>query len=527
MISRQTRRGWYINCFLTIIFAIAVLYSVCIHLSDPIMPYDDAYITFRHSENLYQGQGFVYNPGERVFGVSTPLYAIWLTILRFFTPSIEMPVSAVRANVIFYLATGIGILLLVYRYTQVMWLATIASAAFLTNRFLLGCSIGGMEPFLFTSLLIFALLAASYRLPITYGLLASLAMLTRLEGIILLPIGIIAFIKKDSINWKSILKLFSSWATLLVIWAAAATLYWGTPIPHSIKAKAAPLYPLPPGHAASEIFKGIGDQLLVHLTNNVPTRIILLQSFVLITLFVVLAVPSYRHKNAYAPALCFLAFLMGYLYWNPLMFEWYLPKLYVTAYLSILLGVMAFYSEIKEKYINNISKIIRILLLSCMILWLFSITIIPEKKGQPYFTTPIVDIATNPERTRIISYIEIAKWLNERTNKKTVMAASEIGALGFYFKGKVLDGNGLVSAEALPFLPVPAEQRLGPQYGALSIELIRETLPDWIVSMRVFTCKSLNVSDWFKSNYILVEIFGLPMTTFGDTAINVYKRRDI
>ncbi|HKH48474.1 MAG TPA: hypothetical protein VKM72_27745 [Thermoanaerobaculia bacterium] len=31
---------------------------------------DDFYITYRYAENLAQGSGFVYNPGERVFGVS-------------------------------------------------------------------------------------------------------------------------------------------------------------------------------------------------------------------------------------------------------------------------------------------------------------------------------------------------------------------------------------------------------------------------------------------------------------------------
>ena len=34
---------------------------------------DDAYITLRYAENLSGGQGFTFNPGERVLGTTTPL----------------------------------------------------------------------------------------------------------------------------------------------------------------------------------------------------------------------------------------------------------------------------------------------------------------------------------------------------------------------------------------------------------------------------------------------------------------------
>ena len=39
---------------------------------------EDAMITLRCAENLAQGHGFVFNPGERVLGVTTPLYGLFL-----------------------------------------------------------------------------------------------------------------------------------------------------------------------------------------------------------------------------------------------------------------------------------------------------------------------------------------------------------------------------------------------------------------------------------------------------------------
>src|SRR5689334_227035 len=35
---------------------------------------DDALISLRYAENLAQGHGFVFNPGERILGTTTPLY---------------------------------------------------------------------------------------------------------------------------------------------------------------------------------------------------------------------------------------------------------------------------------------------------------------------------------------------------------------------------------------------------------------------------------------------------------------------
>ncbi|MCU0726750.1 MAG: hypothetical protein MUE73_13345 [Planctomycetes bacterium] len=42
---------------------------------------DDSFITYRYAENIAAGRGFVYNPGERELGTTTPLYTLLLAIL--------------------------------------------------------------------------------------------------------------------------------------------------------------------------------------------------------------------------------------------------------------------------------------------------------------------------------------------------------------------------------------------------------------------------------------------------------------
>ncbi|MEW6744895.1 MAG: hypothetical protein AB1486_19240 [Planctomycetota bacterium] len=42
---------------------------------------DDAFITFQYSKQLARGSGFVFNPGERVLGTTTPLFALLGAVL--------------------------------------------------------------------------------------------------------------------------------------------------------------------------------------------------------------------------------------------------------------------------------------------------------------------------------------------------------------------------------------------------------------------------------------------------------------
>src|SRR2546430_8458334 len=43
--------------------------------------YEDAFISLRYARNLAAGLGMVYNPGERVFGATTPLHVLLLAAL--------------------------------------------------------------------------------------------------------------------------------------------------------------------------------------------------------------------------------------------------------------------------------------------------------------------------------------------------------------------------------------------------------------------------------------------------------------
>ena len=112
-----------------IVLAAAIVASSLVHLAAPVGPFDDAFITFRYVENIVAGRGAVYNIGERVFGVSCPLYAGWLTLLKLAIPSIPLPVLAVRGNMLLLGVAAILVFLYLRRLGLPALACSLAAAA--------------------------------------------------------------------------------------------------------------------------------------------------------------------------------------------------------------------------------------------------------------------------------------------------------------------------------------------------------------------------------------------------------------
>ena len=55
-----------------------------------VMTSDDAFITYRYARQFVVSHALVYNPGEHVFGTSTPLYVLIMTVVT----AIGLPVEA-------------------------------------------------------------------------------------------------------------------------------------------------------------------------------------------------------------------------------------------------------------------------------------------------------------------------------------------------------------------------------------------------------------------------------------------------
>jgi len=60
-----------------VVLGVLAIYAVwrVIHLA---WTCDDAFISYRYAKHLVEGQGLVFNPGERVEGITNPLFTLLL-----------------------------------------------------------------------------------------------------------------------------------------------------------------------------------------------------------------------------------------------------------------------------------------------------------------------------------------------------------------------------------------------------------------------------------------------------------------
>lgn len=109
------------------------------------------------------------------------------------------------------------------------------------------------------------------------------------------------------------------------------------------------------------------------------------------------------------------------------------------------------------------------------------------------------------------------------------LATSEIGGLGYGFRGTVWDGFGLADPEALQFHPMPIpEERSHPAIGAIPAQYIPLRDPDFVVSMPVFSMSARETG--VLAGYTMYDCPFSPDRTvriFGDDAIEIYSKVEL
>ena len=143
---------------------------------------DDAFITFRAAENLADGRGASFNPGERVQTCTTPLYVLLLAggrrVTGWHTDRFELAVEFVALSAILFLLWKLGRRLKFSRsWALLLPLFVLVQPSELQ-------AVKGMEALAFTALILACLLAESRNRGALCGVLLGLVASTRTEGIL-------------------------------------------------------------------------------------------------------------------------------------------------------------------------------------------------------------------------------------------------------------------------------------------------------------------------------------------------------
>lgn len=228
--------------WLAVIFSIFILAAYSLYIQ-PWM-FDDAFIYFRYAENFLEGNGLVYNVGERVEGYTSFLWLMLMTAGKW------LGLNVVIWSKLAGLAFALGCLILLansHRFVVELDTRTSTTATVImgTSGIFLPWGVSGAELTLFTFLV---LLATLYYLYIrgrdspgkiaAVGAFCGLAALARPEGIMIFTVmavdQLIIFVRsrKCRLGW-----LVISFAVIYLPFFCWRYSYYGYPLPNTYYAK--------------------------------------------------------------------------------------------------------------------------------------------------------------------------------------------------------------------------------------------------------------------------------------------------
>lgn len=404
--------------------------------------YDDPYITYRYAFNLIQGNGFVYNAGERILSTTTPLFTALLAILGQFWNNLP-----VLANLIGAVCLGLSVLFFfkicaAWRMPVAGW----AGVLLLPTFSVLPATLSSETPMyvMFALALIYAYITGRY---VAAGILAALLVLTRPDGILLpivLAIHYLVFIRKP-VPWSG-LALFAgiSAAAWGAIW-----IYFGSPLPVTLEVKHQ--------QGLMTISQGFVQGLLTTLAPQINQAYFIVE--IGLALFGIFWLISKK-----SPGLILIVWTVFYFISYSLLgvtrYFWYYAPLVPGFVLLVGTGLDCGFQWVRRQ------------LRSSRISWLILILFVA---GLFIFQSRNLLLQSQTVDTRINIYRAVGNWLRENTAGDSKIGALEIGAIGYYSQRPIVDFAGLIQPEYAKLMSSRTN------YSDIAIWAITHSHPDYVV----------------------------------------------
>ena len=387
--------------------------------------FDDAFITFRYGRNLALGNGFTFNPGERVLGTTTPLFALVSAGLYLLFGDGGLPTAAVAVNALALGAQAFFLYLLLR--DRLPWTAVAVAALALFGVFGSHAWLA-METNLFAALVLATVWALARRRLVACGVALGLAFLTRYDAVLLVPL-VPFWLRRE--GWRRALAPLLVAAVPVVPWLLAAGLYFGSPLPTSLGAKS--------GVTPWPRYLEHCRHLLLRLPGKGASAVNALLAGVAAALGVVHLV---RWLRDLAP-LALFALAEGIVYvalGPPIDQAWhlYVPQLTVT--LLVVIGILGTCERIAD-FVPSLPPLARwrlplVAALALLLIWLQALQCYGFSRSYRD------DLWLGARHDR---YAAVSRWVRAHVTSRPTFLAPEVGTLGYLADARMIDPYGLVS----------------------------------------------------------------------------------
>lgn len=120
-------------------------------------------------------------------------------------------------------------------------------------------------------------------------------------------------------------------------------------------------------------------------------------------------------------------------------------------------------------------------------------------------------------------YEEIGREMLGQVEPQEVVAAGDIGALGYFSGARVLDLVGLVSPQVVEYFPLPPEAYV--INFAVSTDALLDLSPDWIVMLEVYGRETALKDPRFAEAYTLVK--KVPTDLYESDGMLIFRRSGV
>ncbi len=464
-------RGWYSRVFsgdvrvfrwilllLVCAFSAALFLIVSAQYNKIGFPLDDAWIHQTYARNLIQYRQWVYIPGLVSAGSTSPLWTVLLSIAylistkvpyiwTFLLGGVSLFGLALAGENIFRALTG-------GEGSKIPW----AGIFLATEWHLVWGSVSGMETILFAALILATLVCLTGKTPryLLAGVLAGVSAWVRPDGITLLGPAIFLAVMLAQ-NWrakvKSVLTVLAGFAIPFAGYLLFNISIAGNAWPNTFYAKQA------------EYAVMINQPFLSRLGNLAALPLIGAGS-ILIPGFIISCWKAVQRRDwkVIALILWWLGYTLIYALRLPVTYQhgrYLIPAMPVF----FILGLVGISQIVNIKYTFNrvcwfAGKVILVSLIGAQLV--FGI------KGAVSYGQDVAIIESEMVAT--------ANWLKDNTPPDAIIAAHDIGAIGFFSQRRILDLAGLVSPEVIPF--IRDEMRLAVYLDEQKATYL-VTFPDW------------------------------------------------